>query len=66
MFANLMLEMLVHNISLNEISNGLGISEYDAIRKLKNELIITCAEAVTIKRIIGSELPLEELFEVVE
>lgn len=66
MYANLMLEMLLHNIPLKTVSDHLGISEYDVIRKLKNELIITCDEAVTIKRIVGSELPLEELFEVAE
>ena len=65
MYSNLILEMLIHNVTVKDLSDQLCISEYDLIRKLKNELIITCNEAVTIKQIIGSELPLEDLFEVV-
>lgn len=62
MYPEVRAEMARKKISLDTIANGLDCTISTASLKLNGKAPITLREAVKIKSIVGSELPIEELF----
>jgi plasmid maintenance system antidote protein VapI len=62
MYPSLFTEMMKYNVSLDMLSQGLKVSRERLEQTLKGERKLTFGEAVKIKRIIGTDVPLEELF----
>jgi hypothetical protein len=62
MFPNIRAEMARHNVILNDIALALDKSIATVSRMLNGEAPISLDEAKTIKTVIKSDLPLEELF----
>ena len=62
MYPEIRAEMARKKLSLDTIANGLECTVSTASLKLNGKAPITLKEAVKIKSIIGSELPIEELF----
>jgi hypothetical protein len=62
MYPEVRAEMARKKISLDIIANGLECTVSTASLKLNGKAPITLKEAVKIKSIVGSELPIEELF----
>jgi hypothetical protein len=62
MYPEVRAEMARKKISLDTIANGLECTVSTASLKLNGKSPITLREAVKIKSIVGSELPIEELF----
>ncbi len=62
-YPNLEREMLKNDKTVNDLLNGLQYSNIEFfIQKLQDKMPVTVLEAQKIKKAIGSELPLEELF----
>lgn len=62
MYPEVRAEMARKKISLDTIANGLGCTISTASLKLNGKAPITLKEAIKIKSIIKSDLPIEELF----
>lgn len=62
MYPEVRAEMARKKISLDIIANGIDCTVSTASLKLNGKSPIMLKEAVKIKNIIGSELPIEELF----
>lgn len=62
MYPEVRAELARRKISLDTIANGLECTVSTASLKLNGKSPITLKEAIKIKSIIKSDLPLEELF----
>lgn len=63
MYPNLNAEMARHNITRGELGEAIGWAPSTTSNKLNGKADITLNEAKEIKRIVKTELPIEELFE---
>ena len=61
-YPNLEREMLKNDKTVNDIQAGLGLKLEYTVEKMLDKLPITVVDAKRIKKTIGSDLPLEELF----
>lgn len=59
-------EMKIRGFTLEFVSREMGLTITTLSRKLSGKQIITVDEAKLFKKIIGTDLPLEVLFEKVE
>lgn len=62
MYPEIRAEMARNKISLDTIANSLECTVSTASLKLNGKAPITLKEAIIIKRVIKSDLPIEELF----
>lgn len=63
MYNNLRAEMTRRNVNAKEIANKLGKTEGTISSKITGKTDFTMDEARQIKRILGVDITLEELFE---
>lgn len=63
MFPNVKAELSRRGITLTDLARVLGCTVSTVCMKLNGKTPLTLAEAKTIKKYIGVDLPLEELFE---
>lgn len=63
MYPNLNAEMARHNITRGELGESIGWAPSTTSLKLNGKTEISLNEAKEIKKIVKTELPLEELFE---
>ena len=62
-YPNLEREMLKHDKTVNDIQVGLEFNSLEfTVDKMIDRIPVTVLDAKKIKKIIGSDLPLEELF----
>ena len=62
MYKNLMAELAKQEMSLEELSKEMGIKQEMLLLKMENRHGINFKEAVKIKMILKTDMPLEELF----
>ena len=62
MYKNLMAELAKQEMSLEELSKEMGIKQEMLLLKMENRDGINFKEAVKIKMILKTDMPLEELF----
>lgn len=62
MYKNLMAELAKREMSLEELSKEMGIKQEMLLLKMENRHGINFKEAVKIKTILKTDMPLEELF----
>ena len=63
MYLNVQAEMIRQGISIDVMSDHLGITRRTFSLKLKGRYPFTLKEALTIKAVLNVDIPLEELFE---
>ena len=61
-YKNLMAELAKQEMSLEELSKEMGIKQEMLLLKMENRHGINFKEAVKIKMILKTDMPLEELF----
>lgn len=66
MYRNVKAEMSRKGIILEDLAEALGLTVSTVSQKLNGKYPITLAEAKIIKKRLGVDIPLEELFEVTE
>ena len=66
MYPNLNAEMARHNIMRGELGEAIGWAWSTTSAKLNGKSEITLSEAKEIKKIVKTDLPIEELFKVKE
>lgn len=66
MYRNVKAEMSRKGIILEDLAEALGVTVSTVSQKLNGKYPITLAEAKIIKKRLGVDMPLEELFEVTE
>lgn len=62
MYRNLMAELAKQEMSLEELSKEMGIKQEAFLLKMENRHGINFKEAVKIKTILKTDMPLEKLF----
>ena len=62
LYPNVVAEMDRHFVTVKSIAYRIGYSESSVYKMLRGLTRITLETAVAIKKAIGSEMPLEELF----
>lgn len=62
MYANVKAEMARKNMTIMDLSAATGIRYQTLADKLRGDGVLKVEEAVKIKRAIGVDMPLEELF----
>ena len=62
MYKNLMAELAKQEMSLEELSKEMGIKQEMLLLKMENRHGINFKEAVKIKMILKTDMPLEQLF----
>lgn len=63
MYPNFEAERARQKITLEDISTILGKTVANWSSKLRGDTVLTFDEAIALKRVLGTDLPLEELFE---
>lgn len=66
MYPNIKAELARKNMTIIDLSNATGIRYQTLIGKLKGDYPFTVSEAMSVKKAIGVEIPLEILFEKLE
>ena len=66
MYKNVKAEMSRKGIILEDLAEALGLTIGTVSQKLNGKYPITLNEAKIIKKRLGVDIPLEELFEVIE
>ena len=66
MYKNVKAEMSRNDITLEDLAEALGKTVSTVSQKLNGKYPITLNEAKIIKKRLGVDIPLEELFEVTE
>lgn len=59
-------EMVKCNRTVSQLASEMGVSEKTLRNKINGDTDFTLPEAQTIRRLLGTELTLDELFEVEE
>ena len=62
----LRVEMVKCNRTVSQLASEMGVSEKTLRNKINGDTDFTLPEAQTIRRLLGTELTLDELFEVEE
>ena len=63
MYKNVKAQIILSGLSRKDLAQKLGIQYNTLNHKLSGKSVFTLDEAMAIKRILGSNIPIEQLFE---